>query len=459
MKRFLSLILILCFALSLCACGKADKGYGVTVTTGENDAPAKTLSLLNDAGKAAYTILSYSTADEIVASATSLLSAELKEKTGVKFTITYDYGQPKDDTKSLEFLIGDTERKESIALSEGIGENEYRVKVVGNKIVAVGGSSLALARGVGALLAAIDFEGNTLPGDLNIVGTVGGHSDMLVGMCNQTTNTIEVFDISMGRMDATSIVWSCKAPTSAISGFKLRNYEPYGDVVLITGGVTAAIVDYDTKETIWYTNNAPENSHSIELMPNGVIAVGGTVGHDIHFYNLNGDDPTKVLFEMPHHDAHGVLWDEENQVLYGAGSAMLYAYTVTLNADGTVDVVKDEDKSVTMPDTGAHDLQPYFGDTNLLLVTSSKYVYIYDKTTKEFTDALEGVKGAVRKSVKGIGIYPNGDMIYIYPDGLQELWCSTILNYVKAGEERVSVEINAASGRFYKCRVWMADYQ
>ncbi len=451
MKRFLCWFLIVCSVLSLCACG-AKK-------TDEETPKAQDFMLLNDSGKAAFSILSYSTAGEVVASTVSLLSSELKEKVGGNFMITYDYGAPKDDTSSYEFLIGDTGRKESIALSEGIKEDEYRIKVMGRKVVAVGGSDLALARGVGALLAAIDYENKKVPGNLDLNGTVGEHSDMLVGMCNQTSNTIEVFDISLGRMDTTSIVWSCKSPTSAISGFKLRNYEPYGDVVLITGGKDACMIDYDTKKVIWSTKNAPENSHSIELMPNGIVAVGGTVGHDIHFYNINGSDPTQILFEMPHHDAHGVLWDEKNQVLYGAGKDMLFAYKVTLNDDGTVNVLKDEEKSVIMPEGGAHDLQPYTGNTDWLLLTSSKNVYIYDKVSKTFTDAFDGVSKATRRSVKGVGIFPNGDMIYIYPDGLQELWCSTKLNYIKAGEDRVSVEIEAATGRFYKCRVWSANYQ
>jgi hypothetical protein len=277
-------------------------------------------------------------------------------------------------------------------------------------------------------------------------------------MSNGTTNCVEVYDISGGRMDATSLVWSSNKSSGA-AGFKLRNHATYGEVVLSTTGTHAKMISYETKKTLWSTENTPENSHSIELLPNGIIAVGGTVGHDIHFYNLNSDDPTAIRFEMPHHDAHGLLWDPKNEVLWGAGSNMLYAYRVSVGEDGSVSVVKDEEMSVEAPEGGLHDLQPYFGNTDWLLVTTANRALIYDKVNKTFKDAFDGVTNAVTKSVKGIGIFNNGDMIYIYPDGLLEKWNSTILNYVQAGDKKISIPINSNMGRFYKCRVWYSDYQ
>jgi hypothetical protein len=162
---------------------------------------------------------------------------------------------------------------------------------------------------------------------------------------------------------------------------------------------------------------------------------------------------------MPHHDAHGLLWDPKNEVLWGAGSNMLFAYRVTLNEDGSVNVIKDEELSVIAPDGNLHDLQPYFGNKDWLLVSTGNMVLVYDKVNKTFSDAFSGVSKAVRKDVKGVGRFLNGDMIYIYPDGLLEKWNSTILNYVQAGEKRISVQINSNMGRFYKCRVWYSDYQ
>jgi hypothetical protein len=323
------------------------------------------------------------------------------------------------DKNTYEILIGNTDRAESVSLSEGLAENEYRIKIIGKKIVIVGGSDIVLSRGVGEFLNTIDYEKCSVSKALDLTGTVSAEGSLLVGMSNGTTNCIEVYDISGGRMDATSLVWSSNKSRGA-AGFKLRSHATYGEVVLSTTGTHAEMISYETNEILWSTENTPENSHSIELLPNGVIAVGGTVGHDIHFYNLNSDDPTKIRFELPHEDAHGLLWDPKNEILWGVGSNMLYAYRITVGEDGSVNVVKDEEMSVITPDSGLHDLQPYFGNTDLLLISTSKHVYIYDKVNKTFTDAFEDVKNAKTKSVKGIGIFNNGDMIYIYPDGLLE---------------------------------------
>ena len=450
MKKLIAFILVLSSVLTLCACG-AKK----TASEG------KELSLVDKKGQARFTIISYSKAGSVVNSVTSLLSAELRKNVGGVFRVTYVPAN-NDDKDGYYFLIGNTGREESKTLAEGIAENEYRVKVMGRRIVVVGGSDIALSRGVGALLAAIDYSKKSISKTLDITGTVGGHSEMLVGMANQTTKCVEVYDISSGKMDATSLVWSSN-PTPGISGFKLRNHPTYGDVVLITVGTHVEMVSYETKEILWQINNAPENSHSVELMPNGVIAVGGTVGHDIHFYNLNSADPTEIKLEIPYKDAHGVLWDPKNELLWAAGMNMLYAYKVTANDDGSVTVTKDEEMSYTTPDSGLHDLQPYFGNDDWLIVSTASHVYIYDKVNKTVKDAYEGVTGATTNHVKGVGRFLNGDQIYMFYDGGDDNgqgggWNTTYLTYIANGSNIVGT-IPSNMGRFYKCRVWYSNYQ
>ena len=447
MKRTASILIILASLLSLFACtgGKTPEGE------------SSVLRFIGKSGEANFIVITGVKASDVTKNVAQVVASELRKSFGGIFRVSTS-AAIKDDKNKYEILIGNTGREESLSLSEGIGENEYRVKVYGKKIVIVGGSDIAISRGVGAFLSAIDYEKGSVPKTLFLTGAASTENALLVGMTNGTSKSIEVYDISGGRMDATSLVWSAKQSHGA-GGFKLRNHPTYGEVVVTTSGTHAEMISYETKEKLWSTDNTPENSHSIELLPNGIIAVGGTVGHDIHFYNLNGDDPTKILFEMPHHDAHGLLWDPKNEVLWGAGSNMLFAYRVTLNEDGSVNVIKDEELSVTTPDGNLHDLQPYFGNKDWLLVSTGNMVLVYDKVNKTFSDAFSGVSKAVRKDVKGVGRFLNGDMIYIYPDGLLEKWNSTILNYVQAGEKRISVQINSNMGRFYKCRVWYSDYQ
>ncbi len=280
---------------------------------------------------------------------------------------------------------------------------------------------------------------------------------LLVGMANQSKNQIEVYDIATGNMNTP--VWTYKTTATTISGFKFRNYAPYGDVVLTTAGKIAEMVSYDTKEVIWRTTESSGNSHSIELLPNGVIVTGGTnatthataPGCTLTFFNLYGENPSECILEVYYNDAHGVLWDPEYNVLWALGTNLLTAYEVNLNDDGTISLVKDETLSVVLPDTSGHDLQPYGKDVHKLMVSTHNGIYVVDKRTRKATMIVE------QSSIKGIGILPTGELVYMYPDGLLETWNTTWINRVDA--EGNVTEIHSDQGRFYKLRVWDTAYQ
>ena len=455
MKKIIALILVLASMLALCACGGGSRKKNGSESGSD-------ISLLDKEGKSRFTIVINTKADKKINDVAVLLANDLRKKAGGIYRVA-NASSIDEDKNAYEFLLGSTGREESKALAEGIAENEYRVKVIGRKVVVVGGSDIALSRGIGELIAAINYEKKSVPKSLNIVKTFGGGDALLVGMANQTTNCIEVYDISSGNMNLTSLLWSNKTTCGAISGFKLRNHPTYGDVVIVVGGANAEMVSYETKEVLWKTSNSSENSHSIELLPNGVIVTGGTVGHDLHFYNLNSDTPTEVVLEVPFRDAHGLLWDPKNEVLWAAGEDQLTAFEVTLNADGTVTAVKNEELSYITPQRGLHDLQPYYGNDDWLIISTSSHVYIYDKVNKTVKDAYEGVAGATTDHVKGVGRFLNGDQIYMFYDGGNDNgqgggWNTTYLTYVPNGAKIIGT-IPSNMGRFYKCRVWYSNYQ
>ncbi len=286
---------------------------------------------------------------------------------------------------------------------------------------------------------------------------------LLVGMANQTNKCVEVYDISTGKMNAATRKWSFRTNCSTISGFKLRNHPTKGKVVLIVGGEIAEMVSYDTKTVLWKTTNSSANGHSIELLPNGVIVTGGTVGNDLHFYNPNGSNPTKILKEIPFPNAHGLLWDPKYEVLWAVGDSDLTAFEVTLNADGTVTVTEKESLSFVVPDTDIHDLQPYTGNDDWLILSTTSHVYIYDKVNKTVKDAYTGISNAPTDHVKGVGRFENGDMFYMFYDGGNDNgqgggWNTTYLTYIRAGATS-TFKVPSDQGRFYKCRAWYADYQ
>ena len=290
-----------------------------------------------------------------------------------------------------------------------------------------------------------------------------GKEKRLIGLgIQRPEKTVAVYDIAKGEMN--DPIWSCTTTfCNTISGFKVRNMAPYGDVVLMVGGPCAEMVSYDTKEVIWKTGNAPSNAHSIELLPNGIVAVAGSSGNAIAFFDINSDNPEEPKLTLDYTDAHGVLWDPKNEVLWCAGSNMLYAYAVTLNGDGTVTLVKNEELSITTPDSWLHDLQPCTGNDDVLLLTTKGHVYRFDKVERTFTEAYADVEGAKTVWIRAVGYFENGDFFYTEHDGGDDNghgggWNTTFVHYIDAAT-RTLTTVSTTGGRFYKARVWSSAYQ
>lgn len=87
----------------------------------------------------------------------------LRDTIGGDLTLTTDEESQAD---TFEILLGNTNRPESAQLAEGLGESDYRIAVVGEKLVAVGGSDLALQHAVRRLMK--DIDGGTLPRDYSV---------------------------------------------------------------------------------------------------------------------------------------------------------------------------------------------------------------------------------------------------------------------------------------------------
>ncbi len=295
--------------------------------------------------------------------------------------------------------------------------------------------------------------------DANVVAKNAEESTAIyVGMANQnpvgrTGSYIDIYDISTGNMNTPIKSYSVK--TGAISGFKFRDSDKLGKVLLIGGGYNAEIISMDTGASLWLTTKASQNVHSVELLPNGVLVTAASAGNALDFFNTNlpadhAVNTTPLHIELA--DGHGVLWDPEYGVLWALGRTHLWAYNVTINDDGSISATKNETLSVEMPMDHGHDLQSFYGNKDYLIVTGET-VMIFNKKTKTFTELYyEG------QSVKGVGILPNGDFIYIYPDGLAETWNSTWINRVDPATGEIT-QIHSNQGRFYKVRVLNYDYQ
>lgn len=468
--------LLLAFMLTflLFACGKDEPSASQTeqtttdvqITTEQTTAEPEEISLLDEGGKAVYCIVRPENGSDNEIQAGIDLNKLLKELTGTTFTLKSDFLMPNKETiedvaEEYEILIGMTNRPESLQAKEGLGANEYVIRAVGTKIVILGGTDAMTYRAMKAFLEMLG-EGNEfqLAKDLN-VRTEVERGDYLVALTNQGESTLQVYDISGGVLDETSLVWSYKMPFYNIAGAKLRHSETHGDVALsVCGSGYGCMISYPAGELLWSTNMAASNPHSIELMPNGVIAIASSSGAEIRFFTTTEKASKKINARVAFEDAHGVLWDEENQVLWAVGRTVLTAYQVVLNADGTVTVTEDTSRRATIPSDHAHDLAPVYGDANALWITTGSHVYQFNKQTKTFSTDYAGHEHLDCANVKGVGNFEDGSLVFLYPDGAFQSWTTKSMIFVRNQDGKmVKEELASETGHFYKARVWDARYQ
>lgn len=472
--RYVCLLLILTMTVLMFACGKADPS---TLQTEQSttEAPAVTeqataspaeISLLDENGKAIYRIIRPEDGSDNEIQAGIDLNKLLKELTGAAFTLKSDFLMPNKETVAdmaevYEILIGVTNRPESLQAKEGLGVNEYVIRAVGTKIVILGGTDAMTYRAMKAFLEMLG-EGSEFKLAKNLDMRVEvERGDYLIALTNQGDSVLEVYDVSGGVLDENSLVWSYKMPYYNIAGTKLRHSEKFGDVALVVCGSNHGyMISYPEGELLWSTETAANNPHSIELMPNGVIAIASSTGSEVRFFTTTEKLSKKPAAIMSLEDAHGVLWDEENQVLWAIGRTVLTAYKVTLNADGSVTVAEDTSRRAVIPSDYAHDLAPVYGNTDSLWITTGVHVYQFNKTTKTFSTEYDGFKHLNRSNVKGVGNFDDGTTVFLYPDGEFKSWTTKSIVLLRNQDgQMVKEELKSETGHFYKVRVWDARYQ
>lgn len=381
--------------------------------------------------------------------------------TGANFKLTTDVLSEdelaEDVTEVYEILIGATNRAESIEARNGLTVNDYLIRVIGNKIIITGSSDMTTKKAMNAFLDLIsEKNGSALLSSTNIVINIE-RGPYLVGLANTNKGCVEVYDISNGTLNVDSLVWSFNMIN--VSGLKLRHSDKYGDVMLATGGNEyACMVTYPDGKVVWSTNATAINPHSIELLPNGVIAVASTEGNEVRFFKTDEESSEYFDAQVALTDAHGVLWDEGKEVLWAVGWNTLTAYRVTINSDGTLTVTEDMNLHTTIPSVGAHDLAPVYGTENEMWISTLDHVYRFNTETITFSTSYKESKVINISNVKGIGNYQDGTTVLIYPDGEYLSWTSKSIYLLNKNAEGID-KIISDSSHFYKVRVWDTGYR
>jgi hypothetical protein len=156
-----------------------------------------------------------------------------------------------------------------------------------------------------------------------------------------------------------------------------------GSRILITsssGGV--ALLERGTGKVLFY--GSAVNAHSADILPRGRIAVAAS-----HTENKPGDrlivfDIAKSDAEVYHTDleaGHGVVWDEQRQVLWALSHPQLLAYKLLNWNSGSPSLSKIA--AYALPDALGHDLSA-IPRSSMLSVTTGKRVWLFDRERRTF---------------------------------------------------------------------------
>ncbi len=150
MKRIFLLLLTAAMLLPLAACAvDAPPDAGTTdpeITTGADEL-IETLALIVGS-KSDYVVCRPDKNSEAVITAARELILKLKAKTGAELRMTTDWLMPDADPPELEILIGATCREESQAELATLKAAGFSIKIVGKKLIIVGGTDEATVDGV-----------------------------------------------------------------------------------------------------------------------------------------------------------------------------------------------------------------------------------------------------------------------------------------------------------------------
>ncbi|NIK54572.1 DUF6528 family protein [Kribbella shirazensis] len=225
-------------------------------------------------------------------------------------------------------------------------------------------------------------------------GAGGRDSSEQIVVTEQATDQILVLDSDRDSWQNTKIAWSWR-PTAqdglgdlvdnwgAPDEAKLRHRGGQAYLLTTDSWGLAAVVPYPQKGPAYWAADVERknNPHSIELLPDGNVAVVASHGNWLRLYTASQGQRSTTYVEFPLADGHGVYWDADTGLLWALGGHDL----VALRVGGTPAApTLTETKRVALPTLHGHDLQPVARDRDRFWITTGSQVYQYSKSRNAF---------------------------------------------------------------------------
>ncbi|MBO1336494.1 hypothetical protein J3486_35285 [Streptomyces sp. VRA16 Mangrove soil] len=168
---------------------------------------------------------------------------------------------------------------------------------------------------------------------------------------------------------------------------KVRSWRGKTYVLTSASKGFAAVVEYPSKKRYWGATlgagTSDYNPHSVELLPNGDVAVASSAGNEgvALFARSQGPAP-KWADRVRITGAHGLYWDAGRKRLWALGSAYLVAFRIGGTA-AHPKLIQDKALGGSTPTPNGHDLGPVAGHPGRMWVATGSHVYQYDQANPE----------------------------------------------------------------------------
>lgn len=246
-----------------------------------------------------------------------------------------------------------------------------------------------------------------------------------------------------------------------VSEVKSRTWQGKTYLLTTASGGFAGVVEYPGKNRYWAVqvpdlDGTDPNPHSIELLPNGNVAIAASTGNSVLLYAASQGPASTAYTRVTLASAHGVHWDDASGLLWAIGSRQLVAYSLSGTAARQTLV---QSYAIDLPELlpggtpGGHDLNGVTGEPDLLWVTTSLGILQYSKSRRAFAPYLASTCPGALSKVKAVSNV-GGTVAYTVPDiGLDKSWWTRSVR-LDNGSVPAHTIGGGTYGGIYKARWW-----
>ncbi len=428
---------------------------------------AVTECILNGSPIADYSLVIPDKADADEKYAAELITYTVAEKTGVKLETV-----KKSAASGKQIIIG-------TAAQKTLSASEYIYGTEGDSIILCGEGGLVV-KAARTLIEELFPSGKTevslTLGDAKVLKFESAIYPALddfgakpIALADQKNASIAVYDLAAGDpalkyefKPQTAKGFSLKGYGNRVDEARLRYSDKWGTYIILftSSSGYVGVASYPAEECLWEAELGGTSPHSIEYLPNGMVAVASSGGSNtengfIRLYSAEKKNDANYA-EKQLTSAHAVLWDETREVLWAMGSSLIVAYEV--GNDPASPYLRKTEAYGCNGMKGGHDLSAICGNNDQVWVGGS-FVRVFDKTTGTIISNYPGSAQVNDSSVKCICSFPDGDAALTVATGVYASHNTDRFRIFKFDGNNASVTTHVFDGRaFYKARAWLASY-